>query len=141
MKTIQERHWEAATVKEIVALKMLKNWNKVKENTLPEGAVAINSKFVYHRKGDRQQEARDFQDTLAPVVKFTSLRLLSSLAAREEYHIHQANINSAFTQAMLLEDQPVYLKLPEGMRELEEYIGFYLKLNNTLHGLKQAAHL
>ncbi|KAL8278909.1 hypothetical protein RQP46_008578 [Phenoliferia psychrophenolica] len=158
LKSVQRKHHMAAKDKEIKKLEDLGTWSKLKAMDLPSGAKALDSMFVFKVKRDKmgrttsfkarlvikgcgQREGRDFKETFAPVAKFTSIRLLVALAAKHSYHVHQADVDSAFVQAELDPSEAVYMKLPEGMRDLEGYVGCILKLNKALYGLRQSARL
>ncbi|KAL8290310.1 hypothetical protein RQP46_002568 [Phenoliferia psychrophenolica] len=122
----------AAKDKEIKKLEDLGTWsNKLKAMDLPSGAKALDSMVAANAK----------VATFAPVAKFTSIRLLVALAGKHSYHVHQADVDSPFVQARLDPSEAVCMKLPEGMRELESYVGFILKLNKALYGLRQSARL
>ncbi|KAL8291372.1 hypothetical protein RQP46_002350 [Phenoliferia psychrophenolica] len=114
----------AAKDKGIKKLEDLGTWSKLKAMDLPSGAKALDSMVAANTK-----------ITFAPVAKFTSIRLLVALAAKHSYHVHQADVDSAFVQAKVDPSEAVYMKLPEGMRDLKGYVGYVLKLNKALYGL------
>lgn len=79
-------------------LKRLHNKGTVEETTLPTGRRAIGSKWVFKLERDAdlnpikykarlvaqgfsQLSSIDFEDTFAPVVRMTSLRILLAMAA------------------------------------------------------------
>ncbi|GEM12877.1 hypothetical protein Rt10032_c34g6894 [Rhodotorula toruloides] len=49
----------------------------------------------------------DFRDTFAPVAKFTSIRVLLALAARQKMLIHQADVDKAYLHGSL--DEELYM--------------------------------
>ncbi|SGY56044.1 BQ5605_C006g04104 [Microbotryum silenes-dioicae] len=64
-------------------------------------------------RGDSQRSGIDFDETFAPVTKFTSICALLALAAAHGYHIHQADIDKAYLHDKL--DTPLYICVPKGI--------------------------
>ena len=91
----------------------------------------FKSRFVV--KGYSQRKGVDYDDVYAPVVGKTSLRCLMSLAATNNWDIHQMDVKTAFLHGQL--DEELYLESPEGF---EVPPGKVIKLKKTLYGLKQA---
>ncbi|GAA5888921.1 hypothetical protein JCM3774_000555, partial [Rhodotorula dairenensis] len=88
--------------------------------------------------GFTQRPNVDFRETFAPVVKFTSIRVLLALAARYRLHVHQADVNKAYLHGSLEEE--LYMRIPEGINS-NEFSGKVLKLDRALYGLKQAGRV
>ncbi|GAA5970924.1 hypothetical protein JCM8115_005499 [Rhodotorula mucilaginosa] len=122
---------------------------------VPPDAKILGARFVYRRKKDQngqvtghkvrlvaqgftQRPYVDFRETFAPVVKFTSIRVLLALAARHRLHVHQADIDMAYLHGALEEE--LYMRVPEGIDD-SEYAGKVLKLDHALYGLKQAGRV
>ncbi len=59
-------------------------------------------------KGFTQKEGVDFNETFAPVVKFTSLRLILALAAQYDLELEQMDFVTAFLNGDLTEE--IYVK-------------------------------
>ncbi|SGZ28076.1 BQ5605_C026g10272 [Microbotryum silenes-dioicae] len=131
-------HWRAA-----MATPQADEW--------PDAKV-LGSRFVFRTKrdqhgqvksykgrlvarGDSQRSGIDFDETFAPVAKFTSIRALLALAAAHGYHIHQADIDKAYLHGKL--DAPLYIRVPDGI-----YMpGKVLQLHRSLYGLRQAGRI
>jgi hypothetical protein len=65
-------------------------------------------------KGFKQQYGADYDATLSPVVKPTTIQLLLSLAASHGWVIRQIDIQNAFLHGFL--DEEVYMKQPLVLR-------------------------
>jgi hypothetical protein len=87
-------------------------------------------------QGYEQQEGTDFNETFAPVAKYQSICILLALAAQNNWHIHQMDIDSAFLYADWEEEH--YMEQPDGFVKpgMEDSVCLILKV---LYGLKQAS--
>lgn len=148
-KAIQDPKWIEAMKKEIQALEQNDTWTL---ETLPKGKRAIDSKWVYKikykpnedierykarlvAKGFTQVEGEDFHDTFAPVAKLVTVRTLLAVATKNNWLIHQLDVNNAFLHGDLHEE--VYMKIPQGFsKENETRV---CRLRKSLYGLKQAS--
>jgi hypothetical protein len=63
-------------------------------------------------KGYSQVPGINFNETFAPVMKFTSIRILFSIAAKHKYDIHQMDVKTAFLNGDLEEE--IYMDQPQG---------------------------
>jgi hypothetical protein len=86
-------------------------------------------------KGYTQKEGIDFNETFAPVAKFTTIRTMLAVAASQGYRVSQMYISTAYLHASVEED--LYMHQPEGYahpgRDGQELV---CKLNKSLYGLK-----
>jgi hypothetical protein len=81
-------------------------------------------------------EGLDFSETFAPVAKFTSIRILLSLAAAKNWECHHMDVKTAFLNGDLEEE--IYMVQPEGfVKPGEEHL--VCKLIKSLYGLKQSS--
>lgn len=64
-----------------------------------------------------------------------SYRLMFGLAAKNNWHIHQMDVKTAFLYRDI--DSEIYVELPPGFKK----IGKVCKLNKALYGLKQAPRI
>ena len=85
--------------------------------------------------GNRQVEGIDFFETYAPVVSWSTVRLLLSLSLIFGLETRQVDYANAFVQAELKED--VYIEVPRGFAAAEGE-NMVMKLNRSLYGLRQA---
>ena len=82
-----------------------------------------------------QKEGVDFFDTYAPVVQWSTIRLLLSTGLTEGWATRQVDYTNAFAQANLNEE--VYLEFPK-MFAPKSRSNVVLKLVKSLYGLRQA---
>ena len=136
-------------LEEIHALDQNKTWELVH---LPDNKKAIGCKWVYSvklksdgslerlkarlvAKGYAQTYGIDYSETFSPVAKMTSIRIFISLAAKNDWVLHQLDIKNAFLHGDLAEE--VYMEQPPGFVAQGEY-GKVCKLKKSLYGLKQS---
>jgi hypothetical protein len=97
--------------------------------------------IVHHKarlvaRGFSQVQGVDFNETFAPVAKFTTIRCIVALGAALDLEMHQMDVKIAFLNGDLEED--IYMEQPSGfVQRSHEY--FVCKLRKSLYGLKQAS--
>ena len=128
----------------------------IRASEVPAGRRVLPSKVVFKKKlladggldkykaricvnGNLQRAGEDYDpgELFAPVARFTSLRVLVSLAAANGWKLRQFDIETAFLYADL--DEEVYVRPPRRFEEYDED-GEELvwKLHKSLYGLRQA---
>ncbi len=77
----------------------------------------------------------DYNETFAPVAKFTSIPCILALVALEDMEIHQMDVKIAFFNRELEEE--IYMEQPQGFVDQG---GEHLvcKLHKSMYGLKQS---
>jgi hypothetical protein len=85
--------------------------------------------------GSRQIQGIDYTESFAPVVQWSTIRMVNTLAAMHNLKGKHINFTQAFPQAKLKED--MYLRFPAGFEHKNEK--WALKLKHNLYGLVQAS--
>ena len=118
---------------------------------VPDSRKAIGSRIVFQTKRDgdgkvvrykarvvakgfSQVPGQDFEVTFASVARLTTLRALLSMAAREDWTLHQVDVVGAYLRGDLSEE--IYLDPPDGTRTNEKDWRVW-QLQRLLYGLKQ----
>lgn len=142
--------WKEACDEEITSIMKNETWELTE---LPEGRKAIGCKWVFKvkmnpdntieryksrlvAKGFNQKHGIDYDETFSPVVKFSSLRMILSIFASLDFHIHQMDVKTAFLNGDVKED--LYMQQPEGYASKGKE-SLVCKLTKALYGLKQAS--
>jgi hypothetical protein len=56
----------------------------------------------------------DYDETFAPVARYTSIRSIIAIAAEMGWRIHQMDVKTAFLNGFIEEE--VYIEQPQGLR-------------------------
>ena len=154
-EALHDDDWEGfkeAMQVEIQALESMGTWEVVKRSSVkkhvlpgtwafrrkryPDGRVRkLKARFCV--RGDKQIEGIDYFETYAPVVSWSTVRLLLVASLAFDLKTRQVDYVNAFAQGDLEEE--VYLEIPKGFRadsdDGEEYV---LKLKKSLYGMVQS---
>lgn len=142
--------WIAAMNEEMISIDENKTWELAE---LPEHRKAIGCKWVYKIKqganneitqykarlvaqGYSQKFGEDYDAVFAPVVKQTTLRILLTIAGRNEMKLRHLDVKTAFLNGNL--EEIIFMKQPKGY-VVQGKEKFVLRLKKSLYGLKQAA--
>eukprot|EP00253_Pinus_taeda_P013445 PITA_13445 len=108
-------------------------WN-YKIKYAADGSIEkYKARFV--AKGYAQKEGIHYEETFAPVAKYTSIRIMISIATQMGWEIHQMDVKTTFLNKVIEEE--VYIEQPEGF-ETHEKKSHVCRQKKALHGLKQA---
>jgi hypothetical protein len=139
---------------EVSELESHKCWDVVPMADVPEGAKVLPTMWVFKIKrypdgrvrrfkarlvvrGDYQVEGEDYDEKYAPVVPWSTVRLLLSIAASQGLATRQVDFSNAFVQAHLHETKPIYVQTPPTFHsDVADKV--VLRLNRSLYGLVQA---
>ena len=86
-------------------------------------------------RGFSQKEGIDYEETFAPMARYTSIRAIMVLAAKLGWKLHQIDVKIAFLNGVMEEE--VYVEQPLGF-ETHDRETHVCKLKKALYGLKQA---
>jgi transposase InsO family protein len=145
-----KRQWTIAIQNEIDSLVRNQTWDVV-----PRGpnVKTVGTKWVFsvkkNERGDivrykarlvgqgfRQRFGVNFFETYAPVANMNSIRIVLAVCCARGFLIYQFDVDTAFLYGTL--DEVVFMEIPDGI-ECDD--GMMLRLNKSLYGLKQAAHV
>lgn len=154
MKSPNVSHWLYAMATELRGLLEQNTYTLIDTSKLrTSSGVPVNvipAKWVYDYKykidgsikrfkarwvarGDLQKYGLDYRETFAPVAKITTLRVLLTIAAANDWEVEHMDVVTAFLYPTL--ENNVYLQQPLGFRIDSRSC----KLNKSLYGLCQAA--
>src|SRR5208337_1179921 len=142
--------WVEGMASELASLAKNNTWEVVER--LPPGHKALGSKWVFKIKKNadgsiarfkaylvvkdyQQWEGIDYDETFAPVAKFSTIRLLLAIAAMDDMEIWQMDVVTAFLNGELSEIKFIFMKAPEGSGLPP---GTIVRLLRMLYGLKQS---
>jgi len=121
--------------------KVIKSMWALRRKRKPDGSVSrYKGRLVV--RGDLQKQFYDFttNDTFAPVVEWSTVRMLFSLGVMHDWKTASIDFKSAFTQAQLPE--PIYLELPPGYQKANPHLADQvMKITTSLYGDQRAANL
>lgn len=145
----ESEQWKKAILDEFNSLVENGTWEVV---PLPEGRTTVDNMWVFDikpgQKGDRprfkgrlvakgytQEYGVDYEETFAPVLKQSALRIILGLVAALDLEVKLLDVKTAFLYGELQEE--IYMSQPEGFvipgREKE-----VCRLIKCIYGLKQA---
>jgi hypothetical protein len=81
-------------------------------------------------RGFSQKEGIDYEETFAPVARYTSIRTIIALAAKMKWKLHQMDVKTAFLNGVIEEE--VYIEKPQGF-EVEDRKSHVCRLKKALY--------
>ena len=146
MQSGDAKKWELAMQEEYDSLMANGTWELT---PLPKNRQSVGCKWVFRTKRDAsgnvvRYKARlvakgysqvagvDFNETFAPVAKFSTIRCILALGAIMDLEMHQMDVKTAFLNGDLEED--IYMDQPQGFVQGN----MVCKLKKSLYGLKQS---
>jgi hypothetical protein len=92
-------------------------------------------KAIFVARGFSQKEFIDYEETFAPVARYTSIRTIIALGTKMKWKLHQMDMKTDFLNGVIEEE--VYIEKPQGF-EVEDRKSHVCRWNKSLYGLKQA---
>jgi transposase InsO family protein len=149
MSSTDSAAWQTAIDKELSSLQQRGVYQVV---TTPTNSKLIKTRWLFKvkfdtenqpskfkarvvAKGFTQQFGIDYDDTYAPVMRMKSLRVILSIAAHKQLHVHQLDYTTAFLNAPI--DRDIYVAIPDGVPCQPNQCW---KLSKALYGLKQSPY-
>jgi len=150
-RSVEKVRWEAAWNSELDSLTRNNTW--VLE-PLPPLRTPIWCRWIFRKKDDGRFKARlvakgfgqkygiDYEETFAPVAKFTTIRLLLALSCEYDWEVQGMDVKTVFLNSEL--EEVVYMEVPEGVSipRSEESNGhqrpIVCRLLKSIYGLKQS---
>ena len=86
--------------------------------------------------GNHEDRIYSKSDRYAPVLKYSSLRLLTSKAVSDKRVLQQGDCKNAFCQAILPDDEATVVRPPHGDPDYDKEV--YWRLRKTLYGLRRS---
>jgi len=90
-------------------------------------------------KGFSQVEGVDYEETFAPVIRFSALRMLFSIASSLNLEIDHLDVCAAFLNGSL--DEEIYMELPESLKVDPNVRDPVCLLKRAIYGVKQSARM
>jgi len=157
-QAVQEQEstkWRAAMDLEMDSIRKNKTWRSTDR---PVGRRVLKGKWAFKVKdeldkvgnnktrhkarlcfmGNRQIKGLDFNETFAPVAKFTTIRCILAMTAANGWDLHQMDVMTAFFNGDF--DEEVYKEQPDGNVD-PTCPDKVFRLLQTLFGLKQAPNM
>ncbi|GMF26882.1 unnamed protein product [Phytophthora lilii] len=103
-----------------------------------KSAMASSNAAKWKEACDSEKYGVDYEETFAPVAKFTSIRIFLGLAVKYNLTVHQMDVKTAFLNGLL--DEDIYMVQPEGYTD-EERPDYVCHLKRSLYGLKQSPRM
>jgi len=150
--------YEEATNQQVWQDAMVEEHNSIMRNDVweivsrLEGKSVLTSRWLYKVKhavdgnvekykarfvarGFSQREGVDYEETFAPVARYSSIRVVISIASEMGWSIHQMDVKTAFLNDIIEEE--IYIEQSQGF-EVHDRETHVCKLKKAMYGLKQA---
>jgi hypothetical protein len=148
-EAIQKKEWADTMIEEYQSIIKNDVWEIVPR---PKSKDVVSSKWLFKIKhvadgsiekykarfvarGFSQKEGINYEETFAPVARYTSIRTIIVVVAKMKWKLHQMDVKTAFLNGVIKEE--VYIEKPQGF-EVEYRKSHVCRLKKSLYGLKQA---
>lgn len=148
LSSADAERWKLAMDEEYNSLIKNGTWSLA---DLPTRRQPVTNKWIFKKKYDQngqvtrfkarlvvrgftQVYGEDYTDTLAPVAKFTTMRMVLAVATQDDLNLQQLDVKTAFLNGII--DEDIYMVQPE------QYVKpckqrKVCKLHKGIYGLKQ----
>ena len=149
--------WIAAMEEEIRQMRKQSVFKEIRKEEVPTGKTPIGCKWVLVIKttydpqtglriidryrarlvaqGFTQRQGTDYFETHSPVMRLSTLRLLTAIAVKHRYSIKMFDVAVAYLNADI--DTELYMRMPKGFDDKTHVF----RLLKSIYGLKQAGLL
>jgi hypothetical protein len=141
--------WKDAMLEEYMSIIKNNVWDIVPR---PKDKSMVSSKWIYKikhvvdgsvekfkeifvAKGFTQKEGIDYEETFSLVARYTSIRIIISLASVLGWKLHQMDVKTTFLNGKI--EQEVFVEQPDGF-VLHNKGTHVCKIRKALYGLKKA---
>jgi hypothetical protein len=146
-ESIQKKDWEDAMTEEYQSIIKNNVWEIVPR---PKSKNVVSSRWLFKIKhvvdgsiekykkrfvprGFSQKKGIDFEETFAPIARYTSIKTIIALAVKMKWKLHQMDVNTTFLNGVIEEE--VYIDKPQGF-EVEDRNSHVYILKKALYRLK-----
>jgi hypothetical protein len=146
---VQDLTWVDAMVEEYESIFKNSTWKIVPR---PVDKSAVGSRWIYKVKqaadgsvekyksrfvarGFSHIEGIDYDETFAPIVRYSYIRSILSLSTQMGWRIHHMDVKTVFLNGIIEEE--LYTKQPEGFENFDRE-SYVCRLKRALYGMKQA---
>src|SRR3954468_21480165 len=150
MMSPDSNKWLEAMKSEMESVYENQVWNLV---DLPHDQKAVEKKWIFKKKTDadgnvtvykarfvakgfRKIQGVDYDETLSPVAKLKSMRIMLAIAAYYDYEIWQVDVKTAFLNGDI--DEELYMMQPKGFVDPKD-ANKVCKLQRSIYGVKKAS--
>ena len=130
MNSQYSKEWEKALRNEVKQLEGTRTIKWIDRNDVPDDRSLMDGQITWKTKQDgagviykhkgwivargfSQILGKDYTETFASTARFTTFCALLSLAAHEDWEIHQFDVTGAYLKGDLEEE--IYMEVPEGV--------------------------
>ena len=144
------KYWKEAAENEYQSLLKNNTWELVER---PKENNVITCKWIFKVKrradgtvdryksrlvaqGYSQEEGEDYNDTFAPVARYSSIRSILAITNQLDLEVHQMDVKTAYLNGNL--EHEIYMEQPEGYVDKNQ-ADLVCRLRKSLNSLKQSA--
>ena len=148
-EVVKKKEWVEAMTEEYHSIMKNDVWSIVPR---PKDKAVVSSKWLYKIKhaldgsiekykakfvarSFSRKEGINYEETFAPIARYTSIRALMAFAAKMKWKLHQMDVKTTFLNGIIEEE--VYIDQQQGF-EVEDPSTHACRLKKSLYGLKQA---